>query len=567
MESTILVDNTTQRNVSATVIVVTLGVCLVLAMGAMLWLGYRATREWQRSTLLSVERRGNEVLVLLSAALDYDMKGAQSILLSINETSLVLDPPYDLADRFASAFARFPYPESFFAWKSTGDSLGVTCFFNRSDRPPAWDLQDRSRDPFPVVINRNPVPVRDLIAAARARAADGPPFAVFEIDIAAVRYQTFVHFLYDGSASRLFGLVGFTVSLPWVRDHYFGELIAQIQRISGGQNAVGVEILDNNGRVVAGSGPVSSGGPMFTRSFPLVFADRALLSSLPRSQRVGREWMSRVTVANDPTLLAAGRGAARTLALLALAAVATTGALALIVRANREAAALAAMKAEFVSSVTHEMKTPLAFIRLASDTLAKGRYSSKEKIEQYSKMLAVEAQHLTHLIDNVLNYARISDTKRTYAFEPIDVPELIEESLDRFHPQLSECGFDVQVRLPVDLPRIRGDRAMLPHAIDNLIDNAIKYGDAGRFLMISADAGEGRVRIQVTDRGQGIQRDELTRVFEKFYRGRGTGRRGSGLGLTIAQRIVHDHGGRISIRSTPGAGTTVELSMPVMNAS
>lgn len=547
-------------------VVLALGVSLVLAMCAMVWLGYRATVEWQRSTLMSVERRGNELLILLAAALEYDMKGAQRILLSVNEPSLNLDPPHDLADRFASAFTRFPYPESFFSWKATADSDGVTYFFNRSDRPPPWGAVDQSRDLFPVVTVRDPAAVRGLVATARARAANGAPFAVFETDVAGTRYQAFVHFLYEGSPLRLFGLAGFTVSLPWVRDHYFGPLIAQIQRISGGQDAAGVEVLDQDSHVVTSAGPVSSGGPMYTRAFPLVFGDRGFLSALSRDHRTRSDWMLRVTIGNDPSLLAAGRGAMRTLALLGLSSVVTSGALALILRANREAAVLAAMKAEFVASVTHEMKTPLALIELASDTLAKGRYSSVGKIEEYAKMLRVEAQQLTRLIDNVLNYARISDSERAYSFEAVDVVELVEESLDRFSSQLRDLGFDVKLRLPADLPRISGDRAMLPHAIDNLIDNAIKHGGAGKVLVITAKAHAGRVLVEVADKGDGIGPDEISLVFEKFYRGRGVQERGSGLGLAIAQRIVLDHGGRITVRSTPRQGTEFEMSFPAVHA-
>jgi two-component system phosphate regulon sensor histidine kinase PhoR len=554
------------RTLRASLFVLTPGLFLVLITGAILWLGFRATREWQRSTLVSVERRGNEVLVLLSAALDYDMKGAQTFLLSINEPMLNLDPPYDLADRFARAFARFPYPEYFFAWKSTRDGAGDTYFFMRSDRFPSWAPVDREDDTFPVVIRRDPEPLRPLIEAARLQAVAGTPFAFFESEIGGARYQTVLHFLYDGPSPRLYGLVGFSVNLTWVREHYFGELIAQIERIGGGQNAIGIEILDNTGQLVVGAGPIAAGDSRFTRNFPLVFADRALLSSLPRTLRTGREWTSRVTVANDPSLLAASRGATRTLSLLAIAALVTIGALALIVRANREAALLAEMKADFVSNVTHELKTPLAFIRLTSDTLAKRRYSSPAMIEEYATMLAIKAQQLTQLIDNVLNYARVSDARAAYAFEPLDVAELVEDSLERFHPQLAELGFDVQVRLPVDLPRIQADRAMMEHVLDNLVDNAIKYGDSGRALMVRGEAREGRVVIELADDGDGIEPDEVERVFEKFYRGRTAKQRGTGLGLAIVERIVRDHGGRVAIRSTIGVGTTVEISIPASSA-
>lgn len=548
-------------------LVLILIVCLVLGMGAMLWLGYRATREWQRSTATSVERRGNAVLVLLSAALDYDMKGSQSVLLSINERNLNLTAPYDLANRFAGAFARFPYPESFFAWKNTPDDQGVTYFFDRSDRPPDWAMGNRAPDTFPVVIARDPVPPRALVAAVRAEAIDGSPFVVLETEVAGTRYQVVAHFLHDGASQRLYGLVGFTVNLSWVRNHYFGELITQIERISGGQNAIGIEILDDHGRVAASTGPVTSGGPVYTRGFPLLFVDRALLSYLPRRGRPDRVWTSRITIANDPTLLAASRGARRTQTLLVLAAVTIIGALAFIVRANRKMAVLGAMKAEFVSTVTHEMKAPLAFIRLASDTLAKGRYTSQSTVEEYSKMLALQADDLTRLIDNVLSWTRVIDTKQAYAFELLDVPELVEESLDRFQPRLTDLGFEIQLQLSADLPRVRGDRSMMLHVIDNLLDNAIKYSEAGRLITIGARSCDGFIRLQVVDNGDGIHPDDVPRVFEKFFRGRGTKQRGSGLGLAIVERIMHDHGGSVIVRSTLGEGTSIELSVPSVDVA
>ena len=538
--------------------------CIVLATATITWLGYRSTREWVRSTRVSVERHGNELLALLVTALNYDMKGAHiSVLVPINQSNLNHARPYDLADRFARAFARFPYPESFFSWANSDSADGSVFFFSRADRLPDWRVASRSEVLFPVVIDRNPNPMKELALAARALAVDGAPIGIFETEIGGVRYQVVVHFIYAGESSRLFGLVGFTVNLPWVREHYFRDLITQIERLGGERNTIDLEIVDENNRLVAGEGLGGPIGAAQSRHFPMLFADRALLSSVPRSQRFTREWSARVRVDGDPSLLAAGRSSSRALWLLAFALAVSIAALGTTLHAAREAAALASAKSAFVSSVSHEMKTPLSLIRLASDTLFKGRYTSKETIEEYARMLAFEAEQLTRLIDNVLSYARISDAKSIHSFDPVDLTELLEESLERFHPRLSERDFDVRMDIPAELPLVKADRALVQQLVDNLVDNALKYAADGKTLAIRAWAANRRVYLEVIDSGAGILDSDLPRVFEKFYRGSGVRERGTGLGLSIVRQVAQDHGGDVSIRSKAGQGTTVSVWLPV----
>src|SRR5215217_3759853 len=156
---------------------------LALATGLTFWLGLRATREWQRSTREAAETRANEVAALLTVALERDMKGGQvSVLVPFNE-GLVNSPPYELADRFARGFARFPYLESFYVWTESGGTDGSTYVFNRADRTPRWDTAPPPADPFPVVFRRNPLPLLDVVARIRGAAVDGPRFAVQDIDI------------------------------------------------------------------------------------------------------------------------------------------------------------------------------------------------------------------------------------------------------------------------------------------------------------------------------------------------------------------------------------------------
>src|SRR5512141_2421131 len=157
---------------------------LLLATSALVWFTHQTTVEWRRATRMSVERRASEVLVLLAAALEHDMTGAQtSVRLPLNQQILAVDPPYDLAERFGRAFARFPYPESFFTWRVTAAEGGALYVFNRSDRQPAWDCGERSQDPYPVVTLKDPPALRPLIALAKRQAEYGAGFVVLESPI------------------------------------------------------------------------------------------------------------------------------------------------------------------------------------------------------------------------------------------------------------------------------------------------------------------------------------------------------------------------------------------------
>jgi signal transduction histidine kinase len=550
---------------------------LALATGLTFWFGWQATLEWQRSTATAANTRGNEVVTLLAVAFERDMKGAQlSVLLPLNEEVMAMSS-YDLADRFARGFARFPYLESFFVWTSPGagdgfsrpgnevSADGTTWVFNRADRTPPWDDGETRGDPYPVVFRRDPMPLWDVVQLARAQAARSSRFIVFDTIVSGTRYQTVAHLMYDGIGpnARLFAVVGFLVNLPWVREHYFGDFVQQMQSIIG-DTSLTIDIISDAGNTVAAVGPPADSAPAHVRSFPLIFADRALLAEGLRG-RVPL-WQARVGVANEASRVAMSRSATRTLGLLGVGAVATLIGLAFSVRAARRAADLAAVQSEFVSAVSHEMKTPLSLIKLASDTLANRRYADPNAIADYGKLMGVEAQHLARLIDNVLCYARITDPALNYDTEVLDVAELVQESVDRFRPQLAALEFDVRLNLPVDAPAIRGDHLMLSQVLDNLIDNAEKHSASGKYLAVTVRPGERTVDIEVADHGEGIPSEDLRKVFDKFYRRKGAKSRGAGLGLAIVRRIVEDHRGTVRMHSTPGQGTSVVITLPVVSA-
>src|SRR5262249_19208013 len=159
------------------------------------------------------------------------------------------------------------------------------------------------------------------------------------------------------------------------------------------------------------------------------------------------QWQARTSGVDAGTLAVVRRGTTQTIGLLILAGLVTIVAAAITVRTAMAADKLVAVQSQFMSSVTHEMKTPIALVRLAGDTFANRRYTSDTAIREYGQMLTAEADRLTRLVDNVLGLARTNDPKLAYSFEPVDLVDLIEESVDRFRLRLGELAFEVELHL------------------------------------------------------------------------------------------------------------------------
>lgn len=542
-------------------LVVVLGAALCLATAALLWLGYRATVEWDRSETLLAERRASEKLALLLSALDRDMKGAQlSVLVPVNVEQLAGGGSAELSTQFARAFARFPFPESFFVWSRPAPGRETTYVFNRADRPPPWDGASPATPRYPVVIRRDPGALGPVIERIRRDASHGKRFAAYPLAIDGVPYQVVVHLLYDDvtGGGRLFGLVGYTVNLPWAKQDYFRDLAAQVARIGGEGDDLAIAI---GPAPPAAPAPAASDSVRHAQRFPVRFYDRNLTQVLPADD-APEEWLASVTppAPAQPGVLS-GR---RMFALMGLAAVASLVSVVVIARALVVTSELIAMKSEFVSTVTHELKTPLSLMTLVADTLVTGRYKAPEKIPEYGAMLSTEVSRMTHLIDNLLSFARLNRVDHYYAPTSVDVAELVEEAAGAVRRRLDQLDFSLTVDVGPDPMAVRADHTALLLVIENLLDNAIKYstGVATRAIVIRAHRADAGVVIEVEDHGLGIHEDDLPHVTEKFYRGRQAAGGGSGLGLAIADRIVRDHAGRLDISSSAGVGTTVRVHLP-----
>jgi signal transduction histidine kinase len=547
--------------------VMTFVVAMFVATMALVLVGYVATREWRSGTNLLLERRANEALALVRVALSGDMKGAWiTAIVPFNTTMLDEDPPYDLFQVSAKAFARFPYPESFILWKRATAGDGITYAFNRADRPPPWNTRPSSDDPFPVVLEREPAALKDLVAAVRERATAASPFLVLERPIDGTPYQVVAHALFATTPPHaLLGFMAFTVNMPWLHAQYFDPLVKQVEKMGGSPGGISIAVSDEAGGVVT-SAPVEPDGAadLHTR-FPLLFIDPALVKSIASRPAHVVQWTVHVRSVPDQTLMATLQGARRMFFLITIAAATSLLALVLTVRADRASVALASMKSDFVAAVTHELKTPVAFIRLVGDTLANGRYTSPKTVQEYARLLSVEASRLGTSIDNLLTYARYSGSSAAASADlaEVDPADLVEDTLQGFRPTLANLEFELVIDVPPDLPQVRVERPAMIQALDNLVDNAIKYSTKTRHLAVTGRASAKAVTFTVRDKGSGIACEDLARVFERFYRGRNVSVSGSGLGLPIAKRIVESHGGRIAVRSAVGVGTEVDVSLPI----
>ncbi|MCJ7487476.1 MAG: HAMP domain-containing histidine kinase, partial [Candidatus Aminicenantes bacterium] len=229
--------------------------------------------------------------------------------------------------------------------------------------------------------------------------------------------------------------------------------------------------------------------------------------------------------------------------------------LVLTVRAVSHELELARMKSDFVSTVSHEFKSPLTSIRQLAEMLQSGRVPSEDRRQKYYDVLLEQSERLALLTDNILSLAKIEEGRAEFAFEPTDVSVLLTEVVTSIQERVRHESFDIKLNVEGALPLLAADRAALSQAVTNLIDNAIKYSGDSRRISVSASLEKQAVAIAIQDFGVGIKKEDIDKVFERFYRGGDELTRtvkGSGLGLTLVREIIAAHRGKIHVESEPG---------------
>ena len=255
--------------------------------------------------------------------------------------------------------------------------------------------------------------------------------------------------------------------------------------------------------------------------------------------------------------------------ILGVLSVLMIGGLVLTYRSVNKQVALARLKSDFVSNVSHELRTPLALIRLYAETLELGRITTDGKKHEYYSIIRKESERLTALINNILDFSRIEAGRKEYDFKETDIAELVQNTLDSYRFQIEQQGFALEEQIEPGIPKVRVDREAIARALVNLVNNALKYSDNEKFLGVKLYREKSLLKLEVSDRGIGIERNEQARIFEKFYRTCDPlvhNTKGSGLGLSLVRHITQAHGGDVEVESTPGHGSKFTLSLPLSGA-
>jgi signal transduction histidine kinase len=238
---------------------------------------------------------------------------------------------------------------------------------------------------------------------------------------------------------------------------------------------------------------------------------------------------------------------------------------ALLVLSTRRAQELARQQMEFVAAVSHELRTPLAVIRSAGENLADGVVKDGAEIRQYGNLVRNEGRRLTDMVEQILEFAGIDSGQRAFALSPVAVAPLLHDIVESRRSLLDSAGIRVDYDIADRLPPVLGDEAALRRVFENLVANAIKYGEAGGWLGIQARSVGREVHVTIADRGIGIAASDQPRIFEPFFRAPdviAARIQGTGLGLSLVQRIVRTHGGNITVHSEPGAGSEFTVALP-----
>jgi signal transduction histidine kinase len=234
---------------------------------------------------------------------------------------------------------------------------------------------------------------------------------------------------------------------------------------------------------------------------------------------------------------------------------------------------LARQKTDFVSNVSHELKTPLTSIRMFSELLAEGRVTDAAKQRSYLNIITSEAARLGRLINNVLDFSRLERGEKKYHLERCELTALARETVDSYRPHLEANGFKLEVRWPAAPVFVNGDRDALAQVIVNLLSNAEKYATSRKEVTAEVERQADPLpyaEVRVLDRGPGVPPGCEEKIFEKFYRAHdslGSGVPGSGLGLTLARQIARTHGGEVVYQPRPGGGSCFSLRLPLLTES
>jgi signal transduction histidine kinase/tetratricopeptide (TPR) repeat protein len=435
----------------------------------------------------------------------------------------------------------------------------IEAFF--SDLPPGFDLaklrgefqtlgaeeaEQRKRTERMIVFEQGAIPALKAKIASDPETSN-PPFARLARDIGNLPYLVSIErpaARADKVSAQAWGII---IDAERLREDVLRP--ALLDHFPSGETTWAVKARD--GSVILASENPPTGPVTFRTNFVSNFPDGTLEFHQPPPRIIKTFLLSRRGLYFFVFLLIAG--------ILVFGLVLT-------VRAVSHELELARMKSDFVSTVSHEFKSPLTSIRQLAEMLQSGRVPSEERRQKYYDVLLEQSERLALLTDNILSLAKIEEGRAEFAFETTDISVLLTKVVTSIRERVRHEGFDIGLDVEGALPLLAVDRTALSQAVTNLVDNAIKYSGDSRKISVGARLEEQAVVIAVRDFGVGIKKEDIDKVFERFYRAGDELTRtvkGSGLGLTLVKEIVAAHRGKVHVESEPGKGSLFSIRLPL----
>ncbi len=410
------------------------------------------------------------------------------------------------------------------------------------------EAESRQRTARTIAFEESAAPAIEVkTKTSTAPEASNPSFLRLALDIGNFSYLVSMERRASRTADAPDRTWGLIIDAAELRDNVLRPALRD--DMSSGETSWAVKGRD--GTVVLSSQPSPAGAATFMSNFASNFPDWSLEFHQQPPRLIKTFLLSRRGLYSFVFLLIAG--------ILVFGLILT-------IRSVSHELELARMKSDFVSTVSHEFKSPLTSIRQLAEMLQSGRVSSEERRQTYYDVLLEQSERLSLLTDNILSLAKIEEGRAEFTFEATDISDLLTGIVASFRERVRHEGFDIGLEVEGALPLLAVDRTALSQAVTNLIDNAVKYSGDSRKIFVMATVEEQSLSIAVRDFGIGIKREDIDRVFERFYRGGDELTRtvkGSGLGLTLVREIVETHGGKINVESEPGKGSVFSIQLPL----
>jgi signal transduction histidine kinase len=532
-----------------------LAVVVAIPVGILFYFQFRSISALSQSSTVVLRQLSQETADAVTKILVDTLRTARrDVLLKIGQRQT---EPLDFAaieSTFEQGLVSDPFVDRFYVWSDvTGDYKGQVLAYDRTSygfltNPPESAL----------LVKR----FHDLAPEQRA-------IAIFDDTIGGRRTHFQGQLRFTFTRDRLTSFVALAVDAERLRSDYIPRLVAStFPKIEGptGFPPLAVTVLDGARRIVYPPGSSATDRYVDERAFPLVFFEPELASFAAPEKGVPETWRVRTGYGNQtiPEIVAARERPQRVMMAM-LAGFMVLGVF-FIARAAARELRVAEMKSNFVSSVSHDLKTPLALIQLFAETLELGRLKNTERAPEYYRIINSEARKLTRLINNLLDFSKIEAGLRKYQLEPTDLSAVARRVVDSLESQFRHNQFAVALRAPETPIAVKLDAEAAEQALENLLSNAMKYSPEHREIVVEVDTEGGYGVVRVRDRGIGIPPRLQRKIFQKFYRiqtDAGSGPQGTGLGLAIVDHVMRAHGGFVRVDSEAGRGSTFTLHFPL----